>query len=72
VGLSGLAVLLLRRLVDGGHIPLALALVPAARLGKIVGAALLKRVSERAFRTIGLAVVILAGTLGGDRPVGAI
>jgi uncharacterized membrane protein YfcA len=54
----------LRRLVDGGHIPLALALVPAALLGKIVGAALLKRVSERAFRTIGLGVVILAGHPG--------
>jgi len=61
----------LRRLVDGGHIPLAL--VPAALLGKIVGAAFLKRASERAFRTIGLGVVILAGRcLGGDRPVGAV
>ena len=36
----------------------------AALLGKIVGAALLKRVSERAFRTIGLGVVILAGHPG--------
>jgi uncharacterized membrane protein YfcA len=62
----------MRRLVDGGHISLALALVPAALLGKIVGAAFLKRLSEKVSRTIGLSVVILAGTLGGDRPVCAV
>jgi uncharacterized protein len=64
LGLAGLVVLLFRGLVDRGHVPLALALVPAALLGKIVGTAFLKRISERTFRAISLGVVIITGALG--------
>jgi uncharacterized membrane protein YfcA len=64
LGLAGLVVLLFRGLVDGGHLPLALVLVPVALLGKIFGTAFLRRVSERAFRWISLGVVILTGALG--------
>lgn len=42
--------------------PLALALVPAALLGKAIGTRSLKRVSENAFRA--LTLVILTGSLG--------
>ncbi len=41
-----------------------LALIPAAFLGKAIGTAMLKRISEKAFRTITLGIVILTGTLG--------
>ena len=64
LGLAGLAVLLFRGLIDRGHIPLALAVIPIALLGKTVGTAFLRRVSERAFRRISLGVVILTGALG--------
>jgi uncharacterized protein len=64
MSLAGLAALLFRGLVEGEHLWLVLALVPAGFLGKILGTSLLKRTSERAFRVISLGVVILTGALG--------
>ena len=64
ISLAGLAILLFRGLVEGEHLWLVLALVPAGFLGKILGTSLLKRTSERAFRVISLGVVILTGALG--------
>jgi uncharacterized protein len=60
----GLAVLLFRGLLEAGDVPLTLALVPAAFLGKFIGTALLKKVSEKAFRVVSLGLVILTGALG--------
>lgn len=64
MSLVGLLVLAGRGLVEGGEVHLALVLVPAAIVGKIVGTAFLKKVSERAFRALSLGLVILTGTLG--------
>jgi uncharacterized membrane protein YfcA len=64
MSLVGLAVLYFRGIFDVDQTPLALALIPAAFLGKAIGTALLKKVSERAFRTISLGIVILTGSLG--------
>ncbi len=64
MSVAGIAVLALRGLVDASEVPLGLLLVPAAILGKAGGTALLKRVSERAFRAVTLGLVILTGTLG--------
>jgi uncharacterized protein len=64
MSLVGLVVLYFRGVFSVDQSPLALALIPAAFLGKAVGTALLKRVSERAFRTISLGIVILTGSLG--------
>jgi len=60
----GLLVLAGRGLIEGGEIGLALVLVPAAIVGKVVGTAFLKKVSERAFRALSLGLVILTGALG--------
>ena len=60
----GLVVLAGRGLIEGGETRLALVLVPAAIVGKIVGTAFLKKVSERTFRALSLGLVILTGTLG--------
>ena len=60
----GIGVLAGRGLVEGDEIGLGLFLVPAAVLGKVVGTALLRRVSEKAFRTLTLGIVILTGSLG--------
>jgi drug/metabolite transporter (DMT)-like permease len=60
----GIAVLALRGLVDAGEVPLGLLLVPAAIAGKAVGTALLKHISEGAFRVVTLGLVILTGALG--------
>ncbi|PLS84081.1 MAG: hypothetical protein CYG60_19700 [Actinobacteria bacterium] len=64
MSLVGLVALTNRGLLDAAEVPLALALVPAAFLGKVLGTALLKRVSDKTFRAITLGVVILTGTLG--------
>ena len=64
MSLLGLAVLLSRGLLEAGDVPLTLALVPAAFLGKFIGTALLKKVSEKAFRVVSLGLVILTGALG--------
>ncbi len=60
----GLAVLAFRGLVESSEIPLGLLLIPVAIAGKAVGTALLRHVSERAFRAITLGLVILTGALG--------
>ncbi|MDP8948792.1 MAG: sulfite exporter TauE/SafE family protein [Actinomycetota bacterium] len=60
----GVIVLFYRGLFDGGDVPLMLALIPAAFLGKAIGTAMLKRISERTFRLVTLGIVILTGTLG--------
>lgn len=64
MSLVGLLVLAGRGLIEGGEIRLALVLVPAAIVGKMIGTAFLKKVSERAFRTLSLGLVILTGALG--------
>ena len=64
ISIAGLAVLALRGLVEAPEVPLGLLLVPAAIAGKAIGTSLLKHVSEKAFRAVTLALVILTGTLG--------
>ncbi len=64
MSVAGIAVLALRGLVDASEVPLGLLLVPAAIVGKALGTALLRRVSEGAFRAVTLGLVILTGTLG--------
>jgi uncharacterized protein len=64
MSLVGVVVLSLRGLVDGGDLSLAAALIPAAIVGKAIGTAALKKISESAFRTISLGIVILTGSLG--------
>jgi uncharacterized membrane protein YfcA len=64
MSLVGVLVLAGRGLIEGGEIRLGLILVPAAIVGKVVGTAFLKKVSERAFRALSLGLVILTGTLG--------
>jgi uncharacterized membrane protein YfcA len=64
MSLVGIVVLSLRGLVEGGDLQLAAVLIPAAIVGKAIGTAALKKVSEAAFRTISLGIVIFMGTLG--------
>ena len=64
MSIAGLAVLAVRGLVETSEVPLGLVLVPVAIVGKAIGTALLKYVSERAFRAVTLGLVILTGTLG--------
>lgn len=56
--------LFFRGLIEGYHVPLALVLIPATFLGKVIGTSLLKRVSEKTFRVLSLVVVMLTGLLG--------
>src|SRR5918998_1309714 len=51
-------------LIGGGETRLALVLVPASIVGKMIGTAFLRKVSERAFRALSLGLVILTGALG--------
>lgn len=64
MSLVGLLVLAGRGLVEGGEVSLSLVLVPAAIVGKVIGTALLEKVSEKAFRALSLGLVILTGALG--------
>jgi uncharacterized membrane protein YfcA len=64
MSVAGLVILFYRGLSDSSDLQLMLALIPAAFLGKAIGTAILKRTSEKAFRTITLGIVILTGTLG--------
>ena len=64
MSLAGLAALFYRGLLAPGHVPLSLALIPAAFLGKLLGTALLGRISDKTFRKVTLGVVILTGSLG--------
>jgi uncharacterized membrane protein YfcA len=59
-----LIILPARGLVAAGDLTLAATLVPAAIVGKAIGTAFLNRISEGAFRTLSLGLVILTGTLG--------
>ena len=60
----GLIVLFYRGIFEGADVPLMLALVPAAFVGKAIGTAMLGRISESTFRVLTLGIVILTGTLG--------
>jgi uncharacterized membrane protein YfcA len=64
MSLAGIVVLALRGLVEGEHVPLAAVLIPAALIGKAIGTAALKKISEEAFRTLSLGIVIFTGSLG--------
>lgn len=64
LSVAGIAALYYRGLLTGEHVPLSLALVPAAFVGKVLGTALLSRFSDKAFRALTLAVVIVTGSLG--------
>ncbi|WP_166172806.1 sulfite exporter TauE/SafE family protein [Rubrobacter tropicus] len=64
MSLVGLVVLGGRGLIEAGEVSLGAVLVPSALVGKVLGTALLKRVSERAFRAFSLGLVIMTGTLG--------
>lgn len=64
ISIAGLVVLAFRGLVDSSEVPLGLLLIPTAIVGKAAGTALLKHVSEKAFRAVTLGLVILTGTLG--------
>ncbi len=64
MSLVSLPILFYRGLLEGGDAPLALALIPAAFLGKAIGTSMLKRISEKTFRVFTLGVVILTGALG--------
>jgi uncharacterized membrane protein YfcA len=64
MSIAGLVVLAVGGLVEAPEVPLGLALIPAAIVGKAVGTTILKHVSEKAFRTLTLGLVILTGTLG--------
>ena len=59
-----LAALFLRGLVEGHVLPLAAILIPAAIVGKALGTAILKKMSEGTFRTVSLGLVIFTGALG--------
>jgi uncharacterized protein len=64
MGFVGFAALMLWDLVDLSQALLALALVPAAFFGKLVGTALLARISETTFRKMTLSVTLITGVLG--------
>lgn len=64
MSLVGIVVLSLRGLVEGGDLQLAAILIPAAIVGKAIGTAALKKISENAFRKISLGIVIFTGSLG--------
>ena len=64
MSLVGIVVLSVRGLVEGGDLRLAAILIPAAIVGKAVGTAALKKISEDAFRKISLGVVVFTGSLG--------
>ena len=64
MSLVGIVVLSLRGLVEGGDLQLAAVLIPAAIVGKAIGTAALKMISEVAFRKISLGIVIFTGSLG--------
>jgi uncharacterized protein len=64
MSLVGIVVLSLRGLVEGGDLQLAAILIPAAIVGKAIGTAALKKISESAFRKISLGIVLFTGSLG--------
>lgn len=64
MGTLSLPLLVFRDVFDWSQAPLALALVPAALLGKFLGTAFVERISEKTFRVVSLSTVLLTGALG--------
>ncbi len=64
MSLVGLLVLSLRGLIEGPDVTLSAILIPFAIVGKVIGTAFLRRISERTFRALSLGIVILTGVLG--------
>ena len=64
LSIVALTTLLARGIAQPSHFWIAAALIPAAFIGKTLGTALVKRISNEAFRKITLAVVLLTGILG--------
>ena len=62
--MAALPLLVFRDVFDWTQAPLALALVPAALLGKLAGTALVERISEKTFSLTSLSIVLLTGALG--------
>lgn len=64
LSIVALATLLARDIAQPSHFWIAAALIPASFVGKMLGTALVKRLSNDGFRKITLGVVMLTGTLG--------
>jgi uncharacterized membrane protein YfcA len=64
VSVAALPLLVFRDVFNWAQAPLALALVPAALLGKLAGTALVERISEKTFNLASLRIVLLTGALG--------
>ena len=64
LGIVALTTLLVRDIAQTSHFWIAATLVPASFLGKMLGTALVKRLSNNGFRKITLGVVMLTGALG--------
>jgi len=64
ISIAALPLLVFRDVLDWTQAPLALALVPAALLGKLAGTALVERISEKTFSLASLSIVLLTGALG--------
>jgi uncharacterized membrane protein YfcA len=64
LGVAVILALMARGMVEASHLWIAAALIPAALVGKMLGTALVKRLSNEAFRGITLGVVLLTGALG--------
>lgn len=64
LSIVALTTLLARGIAQPAHFWIAAALIPASFLGKTIGTALVKRLSNNAFRKITLGVVMLTGALG--------
>ena len=64
LSIVALATLLARGIAQPSHFWAVAALIPASFIGKMLGTALVKRLSNDGFRKITLGVVMLTGTLG--------
>ncbi len=64
LSIVALATLLARGIAQPSHFWIAATLIPASFVGKMLGTALVKRLSNDGFRKITLGVVMLTGTLG--------
>lgn len=64
LSIVALAMLLARGIAQPSHFWMAAALIPASFLGKMLGTALVNRLSNNGFRKITLGVVMLTGALG--------
>ena len=64
LSIVALTTLLARGIAQPSHFWIAAALIPASFLGKMLGTALVKRLSNDGFRKVTLGVVMLTGSLG--------